>query len=61
MIEIYNEVVRDLLSSKGVDRKGLPIHERPGRGFQSEFLTISDLNCYVNDKKLICSFLCSSS
>ena len=36
MIEIYNEVVRDLLSSKGIDRKGLTIHERPGRGFHSK-------------------------
>jgi kinesin family protein 1 len=35
MIEIYNEIVRDLLTSKGVDRKGLPIHEKPGRGFHS--------------------------
>ena len=35
MIEIYNEIVRDLLSSKGVERKGLAIHERPGRGFHS--------------------------
>ncbi|CAF0841426.1 unnamed protein product [Brachionus calyciflorus] len=34
MIEIYNEVVRDLLSSKGAtDRKGLQLHEKPGRGF----------------------------
>lgn len=37
MIEIYNEVARDLLSKKS-DRKGLPIHERPGRGFQSKKL-----------------------
>jgi len=36
MIEIYNEIVRDLLTSKGVDRKGLPIHEKPGRGFYSK-------------------------
>ena len=36
MIEIYNEIVRDLLSAKGVERKGLPIHERPGRGFHSK-------------------------
>ena len=35
MIEIYNEIVRDLLSAKGVERKGLAIHERPGRGFHS--------------------------
>ena len=40
MIEIYNEVVRDLLSSKGVDRKGLQIHERPGRGFHSNIAFI---------------------
>ena len=34
MIEIYNEVARDLLTKKA-DRKGLPLHERPGRGFHS--------------------------
>lgn len=34
MIEIYNEIVRDLLNAKkAADKKGLPIHERPGRGF----------------------------
>lgn len=32
MFEIYNEIVRDLLVSK-MDRKGLQIHERPGKGF----------------------------
>ena len=35
MIEIYNEVARDLLSKK-TDRKGLPLHEKPGRGFHSK-------------------------
>lgn len=33
MIEIYSEQVRDLLSSKPQGSKGLPIHERPGKGF----------------------------
>lgn len=32
MYEIYNEIVRNLLSSK-MDRKGLLIHERPEKGF----------------------------
>ena len=35
MIEIYNEIVRDLLSSKPSEKKGLSIHEKPGRGFYS--------------------------
>lgn len=37
MIEIYNEIIRDLLSSKGAfDKKGLQLHEKPGRGFHSQ-------------------------
>ena len=32
MIEIYNEIIRDLLSPK-IDKKGLEIHEKPGKGF----------------------------
>jgi hypothetical protein len=36
MIEIYNEVIRDLLTSKAMDRKGLQLHEKPGKGFHSK-------------------------
>ncbi len=35
MLEIYNEVIRDLLVLKKSDRAGLPLHEKPGRGFHS--------------------------
>jgi kinesin family protein 1 len=40
MIEIYNEIVRDLLSSKPSEKKGLSIHEKPGRGFYSKIILI---------------------
>lgn len=34
MVEIYSEQVRDLLNIKNINNaKGLPIHERPGKGF----------------------------
>lgn len=37
MIEIYNEIIRNLLCSKGaLDKKGLQLHERPGKGFHSK-------------------------
>jgi len=37
MVEIYNEQVKDLLSVKSLNAtKGLTIHERPGKGFQSK-------------------------
>ena len=39
MIEIYNEIVRDLLGIKPGEKnsaKGLPLHEKPGQGFFSK-------------------------
>ena len=44
MIEIYNEIVRNLLCSKGAfDKKGLQLHEKPGKGFHSNLIIILDL------------------
>lgn len=54
MIEIYNEVARDLLTKKA-DRKGLPIHERPGRGFHimEQDLKPTPICDYVGFEKLM--------
>ncbi|CAG0889477.1 unnamed protein product [Cyprideis torosa] len=38
MMEIYNEVVRDLLNSSGNAKKGLKIREHPKKGFYAENL-----------------------
>ena len=41
MLEIYNEVVRDLLDPKGASKKGgLKVRQHPKRGFYGWFKTI---------------------
>ncbi|CAN7981237.1 unnamed protein product, partial [Ixodes pacificus] len=39
MLEIYNEAVRDLLTTKEGNRKGLKVREHPKKGFFAEGLT----------------------
>ena len=38
MLEIYSEVVRDLLTSKGDKKQGLTIREDPKNGFFGKFI-----------------------
>ena len=43
MLEIYNEVVRDLLNPKGSGRGGLRVRQHPKKGFYGKNLLTSDV------------------
>lgn len=46
MMEIYNEIARDLLNAKGDKKNGLKIRENPKKGFYAENLTQSPVDSY---------------
>ncbi|XP_005092304.1 kinesin-like protein KIF28P [Aplysia californica] len=46
MMEIYNEQVRDLLSSKAAVKGGLRVRQHPAKGFYVETLTSSPVNSF---------------
>jgi kinesin family protein 1 len=45
MLEIYNEVVRDLLDPKGASKKGgLKVRQHPKRGFYGKIISNVNLD-----------------
>ncbi|KAH9487863.1 Kinesin-like protein kif28p [Bulinus truncatus] len=47
MLEIYNEQIRDLLTSKAATKGGLKVRQHAAKGFYVEALTVAPMNSYA--------------